>query len=309
VFECCDNYEWEIGFNPNPARQTLAACGYDPDCYISTAQIAPSPYTSQGLIQAKLGGLIKLIEACDDSQPPLGDFSGDVLAVYNNVIQNVITEINGYLSSIYPLPLVQTNTVAVIQVMAVSSDGLGTILNDGTGIKVLTVGNYLVAPVAVNSPAYLRHIDPLCNEYFWGNCWQSCQTGLGAVLTVTYAATPFSDENGSTVNAQAVTGLPAVTNGGTGYNIGDLLVLTGGQSFVPAKIREASLILICHSFYQRRLAPDEKNIFDTLAKMWREKLTSIGNGMDEQLDGTYKRFFSIGAVWGQKSVLFGANSL
>lgn len=310
MFDTFDNeLNTTIGFNPNPARQTLAAWGYDPDCYISTAKIAPSPYTSQALIQAKLGGLIKLIEACDDSQPPLGQLTDDALAVYQNVIQNVTTEINGYLSSIYPIPLVQTDTIAVIQVTAVSSDGLGTILTDGTGIKVLTVGNYFVAPATNNSLVYLRLLDPLCNEQYFGFDWKSCQKGLGAVLTVTYVATPFSDENGSMVNAQAVSGVPVVANGGTGYNMGDLLVLTGGQSFVPAKIREAALILICHSLYQRRLAPDEKNIFETLAKMWREKLTGIGEGMDEQLDGTYKRFFSIGAVWGQKSVLFGANSL
>ena len=293
-----------------PARQSLVGFGFDPDCYISTAQIAPSPYTSQPLIQAKLGGLIKLIEACDDSQPPIGDLEGDALTVYQSIIQNVTTEINGYLSSVYPIPLVQNNTIAVIQVAAVSSDGLGTILNDGTGIKVVSAGNYFAAPVAANSPAYLRHIDPLCNDYWFGeNYWQQCQQGSGAVLTVTYANSPFSDENGSTVNAQTISGIPVVTNGGTKYNVGDLLVLVGGQSFVPAKIREAALILICHSFYQRRLAPDEKNIFETLAKMWREKLTSIGDGGDEQLDGTYKRFYSAGQSWNTRSVLFGANSL
>lgn len=288
-----------------PARQTLVGFGFDPDCYISTARIAPSPYVSQSLIQAKLGGLIKLIEACDDSQPPIGDLKGDALAVYNSVIQNVTTEINGYLSSVYPIPLVQNNTVAILRVTAVGSNGAVT------GISVVQGGNYLLAPSVNQSPVYLRHIDLNCNVNYWGECWQQCQTGSGLTLTVAYGNTPFSDENGTTVQAQTIAGTPAIVSGGTLYNVNDLIVLVGGQSFVPAKIREASLILICHSFYQRRIAPDEKNIFETLAVMWRKKLASIGDdsGEGEQLDGTYKRFYSSGQSWNQRSVLFGANSL
>lgn len=305
MFDEFDNGIWN-GFGvTTPAVQFLVGFGFDPDCYISTAKIAPSPYTSQSLIQAKLGGLIRLIEACDDSSPPIGDLTGAALAVYNSVIQNVTTEINGYLSSVYPIPLVQNNTVAILQVTAVDSNGAVTAFN------IVQGGNYLVAPNVAQSPVYLRHIDPNCNSHYWGNNWPFCQTGSGLSLTVAYGNAPFSDENGLTVQAQTIAGTPAIVSGGTKYNIGDLLVLVGGQSFVPAKVREASLILICHSFYQRRLAPDEKNIFETLAKMWRDKLTSIGNdsGEGEQLDGTYKRFYSSGQSWNSRSVLYDANSL
>lgn len=307
MYDECDNWIFGgVGYG-YPARQRLVGFGYDPDNYISTAQIQPSPYTSQPLIQAKLGGLIKLIEACDDDQPPQGTIAnGDAQVVYNSVIQNVTTEINGYLSSVYPIPLVQNNTVAILQVSGITTDGLGTV----TSVTVIQGGNYLAAPAANQFPVYLRHIDPLCNVHWWGENWQQCQQGTGLNLTVAYAGTPFSDENGSTVQAQTITGTPTIVSGGTKYNCGDLIVLVGGQSFVPAKIREAALILICHSFYQRRIAPDEKNIFETLAKMWREKLTAIGigDGMEE-LDGTYKRFYSAGQSWNQQSVLFGANSL
>ncbi len=177
-----------------------------------------------------------------------------------------------------------------------------------TEIEVSEVGNYLTAPTVDNSPAYLLHLDSQANERFFGFDWQSCQRGSGLELDVTYADTPFADENGTTVQAKAVDGVPVIDDGGTDYRVGQLLVLTGGTSFVPAKIREATLILICHSLYQRRLAPDEKNIFGTLAKFWREELIKIGHG-EMELDGTYKRSFSIGAVWGTRSVLFGATSL
>ncbi len=66
--------------------------------------------------------------------------------------------------------------------------------------------------------------------------------------------------------------------------------------------------LVCHSLYKRRLAPEEKNPFSAQASTWRALLKDIGEG-EAQLDGTYRRFFSAGAVWGQRSVLFGANSL
>ncbi len=285
-----------------PAHQELVACGYDKTCYISTAKLASSPYTEQTLIQAKLGGLNKLIEACDDSQPPTNDFSDDVVAVYNSVIQNVVTEINGYLSSIYPIPLAQTGTVAIIKVTEVDSTGIVT------AIEVVYAGNYQAAPAETNAPAYLRYIDQQCNESYWGCNWQNVPRGTGLTLTVTYEDVDFSDENGTTVSAKSIDGTPVISSGGTGYRVHDLLVLTGGTSFVPAKIREAALILICHSFYQRRLAPDEKNLFDTLAKFWRNELVQIGHG-EMELDGTYKRSFSIGAMWGTKSVLFNATSL
>lgn len=282
---------------PIRTRQTFTGCGYDPLCYIATGKLASSPYVTQDLITAKLGGLIKLIEACDDQQPPSGDFNDQsVQSVYNMVIQAVVTEINGYLSSIYPIPLVQTNTIAVVQVTAVDSTGAVT------AISVTYAGNYLTAPATANTPTYLRYIDPLANVQWFGQEWNNCQLGIGLQLTVAYANAPYSDENGTTINCQTITGTPVILAAGTGYQVDDLLVLTGGTSVVPAKIRESAQDLICHTFYKRRLAPDEKNPFSTLAKMWRDMLIKIGDG-ELELDGTFKRSFSIGAMWGTRSVM------
>lgn len=295
------------GLDINPARDVLVAPGYDRNNYISTAQLTPTAYTSQNLIQAKIGGLIKLIEACDDSQPPQGDLNGDAGVVLGLVIQNVTTEINGYLSTIYPMPLAQTGTVAVIQITGISTDGLGTI----TAIKVLEAGNYATAPAQVNTPAYLRYIDPLLNAQCWGQNWFQFQQGTGAQFTVAYGQVSYSDESGQTLQAYEVTGTPTITAGGTKYCLNQILVLTGGSSFVPAKVREAALVLICHDLNQRRLAQDEKNLFANQAKMWRGEegiLMKIGHG-EQELDGTYKRSFSPGSMWGNRSVFFGANSL
>jgi hypothetical protein len=305
VFDTLYGYEFGLtGFDQNPGRQVFEGYGYDKTAYIATAKLTPTPYTAQALIQARLGGLIRLIEACDDSNPPLGQLQGDALAVLNNTIQNVTTEINGFLTSIYPIPLAQTGTVSVIQITGVSTDGLGTV----TSIQVLEVGNYLTPPPTTNNVSYLVHLDPLANEHFWGQQWQSCQLGTGLQLTVTYGLVPFADENGLTVNASAVTGTPVIAAGGSNYQLNQLVVLVGGSSFVPAKIRQAALDMICASLYMRRLAPEEKNIFGSSAKFYRDFLEEIGEG-DKQLDGTYKRFFSAGSSWNQKSVLFGANSL
>lgn len=310
MYDLCDIEFGPIGYDVNPGRQTFAGFGYDKENYISTAGLVSSPYTSTPLIQSRIGGVIKLIESVDDSVPPVGDLTGPALATLNNVIQNVTTEINGYLSSIYPIPLVQTGTVAIIQVTGVSTDGLGSV----TSINVLEAGNYLSAPATTNTPSYMRYLDPLANLNYWGQNWENCQTGTGLILTVTYATQPYADEGGSSLNAYKITGTPVIATAGTGYNVNDLLVLVGGSSFVPAKIREAALVLICHDLCQRRLAPDEFNTFKVQARKWRGErdtdgmLTEIGEG-NLQLDGTYKRFFSAGAVWGQKSVLFGANSL
>ena len=118
----------------------------------------------------------------------------------------------------------------------------------------------------------------------------------------------YSDESGQVLQAQTVNGTPAIVSGGTGYQVNDLLVLTGGSSFVPAKVRQACLDLICHTLYKRRLAPDEKNPFSNLAKYWRDLFIKIGEG-EAVLDGTYKRNFSAGMAWTQPSVVFGSNSL
>ena len=314
MFDEADIGLYAGGAGINPARQTFDGFGYDRTSYISTAQLVSSPYVTTSLIQARIGGKFKLIESVDDSQPPVGSLdpnnppNNPALATLNAIIQNVTTEINGYLSSIYPTPLAQTGTVAVIQVLTV--DANGGILT----VKVLEPGNYCTAPATTNTPAYLRHLDPAANEVFFGINWQNCQTGKGAVLTVAFAPVNYSDESGQTLQAQTVSGTPTIATAGTGYQPYELLVLTGGSSFVPAKVREAACVLICHDLMQRRLAPDELNTFKVQARKWRGErdtdgmLTEIGEG-NMQLDGTYKRFFSVGAVWGQKSVLFGANGL
>jgi hypothetical protein len=293
--------ELVVGWGGNPAYRKLIACGYDPECYISTAQIAPSPYVSLPLVQARIGGIIKLIEACDDSVPPVNNLTGPALAVYNSVVQNVTTEINGYLSSIYPIPLVQTGTVCILRITGISSDGNGTI----TSLEIVNGGNYLTPPAEDNSPVYLRHFDNSCQDWSWE--WQ-CQQGSGAVLEVAFTQQPYSDESGQVLQMNTVTVVPTITGGGTNYQCGQLLVLVGGTSVVPAKVREASLILICHSLYQRRIAPDEKNLFADLAKMWRKFFMDIGEG-EAQLDGTYKRFFTPATSWNTESVLNGADSL
>jgi len=303
--------EW--GFGITNGVQTLTGGGYDRNNYIATAALQSSPYTSQALIQAKVGGLNRLIEAVDDDQPPQQSLSGDALATFNAVIQNVTTEINGYLSSIYPIPLMQTGTVAIIQVATLTTDGT----NGAASFNIIEGGNYLIAPTATNgtpnAPAYLKYIDPLVSAFYFdqNGSLPTCR-GTGLTISCTFQNQPFADESGQQLNAQTMT--PGQTIGivaaGTNYNVGDLLVLTGGQSFVPAKIREAALNLICHSFYNRRLAPGEKNMFEELAHMWRGYLIKLGNGDDgAQLDGTYKRFFTVGTAWVQNSVYFNADSV
>ena len=299
----------ELGFGYNPARQTLADGGFDRHTYISTAQLGASPYVTNSLIQARIGGLLRLIESVDDMQPPEGSIGvgTQALATLNSVIQNVTTEINGYLSSIYPIPLAQTGTVAVLQVTGLSTDGLNAV----TGLAVPESGNYLTAPGASQNPVYLRYIDPLADERLWNTIYGTpnfCMGGTGLHVTVAYSTATVTDESGNAILVSQISGTPSIVAGGINYNLNDLLVLTGGTSVVPAKIREAALVLICHSLYQRRLSAEEKNPFSFLAKYWREFLRDIGEG-EKQLDGTYKRFFSAGAVWGQRSVLFGANSL
>ena len=285
-------------------RQTLIACGYDRNCYISTAALAPTSFITQTLIEARLGGLNKLITACDDNVPPVDAFNASVQAVYNAIIQNVTTEIIGYLSPIYPTPLMQTGTVAILQVASLTTDGT----NGVATLETLNPGNYQTSPNTAQSPVYLRHIDPECNAAYWGWNWENCQKGTGLELTVSYENVPFTDENGLQVNAATLNEI-TIDEPGENYNCGDILVLAGGQSFVPAQVREAALVLICHSLYQRRLAPDEKNLFADLAAMWRKKLRAIGQGDDDsQLDGMYKRFYSIGAVWGQNSLYHNASS-
>ena len=48
--------------------------------------------------------------------------------------------------------------------------------------------------------------------------------------------------------------------------------------YVPAKIKDACLIFAVEMLYQRRLAPEERNIFKSQADLWRELLSNIGSG-------------------------------
>ena len=295
----------------NPARKLFVGYGYDPEAYISTAQLAPSPYTTEQLIIGKLGGLNRLITACDDSQPPVGSLAptiggqpNPVYLTYQSVLQIATTEINGYLSSIYPCPLAQTGTVGIMRVTGISTDGNEAI----TAIEVVDVGNYCTAPSTPNSVAYMRHLDAEANEHFWGPDWQCEQRGSGASFSVAFTPVNYSDESGQLLQAQAIFGTPVIVSGGTKYHHGDLLVLTGGSSFVPAMVRQAMLDLVCHTLYKRSLAPDEKNPFEPLVRMWRKLFIEISEG-EKSLDGTYKRFFSAASSWNTASVLNGANSL
>ena len=48
--------------------------------------------------------------------------------------------------------------------------------------------------------------------------------------------------------------------------------------YIPSKIKDAALIFAVEMMYQRRLAPEEKNIFKPQADLWREVLRTIGTG-------------------------------
>ena len=298
----------------NPARKFIVGDGYDPHNYIRTANLAPSPYSSQDLVVAKLGGLNRLIAAMDDSKPPIGTLSPNnppnnpAYVAFNNLVQIVTTEINGYLSPVYPIPLMQTGTVCVLQVTALSTDGLNSV----TGLDVVVPGHYLTAPDASQTPAYMRYVDPLAEDVLWSNLFGYRNdlpfNGSGLELTVSYAQNPFSDESGQVLKAASVQTVPVIVNGGANYALGDLLVLTGGASVVPAKVRQAFLEIFFYECYKRRLAPDEENPGSKQAEYWRKFLMEIQEG-EKQLDGTYKRFYSASTSWNSESVLAGANSL
>ena len=90
----------------NPAYKFLVGDGYDPHNYISTAKLVAAPYTSLSLLEAEIGGVSRLVDACNDTGTAIANFNPNnppnnpALAVLNSIIQNVTTEINGYLSSV-----------------------------------------------------------------------------------------------------------------------------------------------------------------------------------------------------------------
>jgi hypothetical protein len=302
----------------NPAYKFHVGYGYDPEIYIATAQLAPSPYLTQELCAAKVGGLNRLIAALDDSKPPIGTLApiiggrpNPACVTFNDLVQIVTTEINGYLSTIYPIPLAQTGTVAVFEVIELTTDGSGGI----NTIQTVEAGNYATAPAVNQNPVYLRQIDPISKLRLWQNISNQggvtpflCESGTGAQFTVAYQALNYSDESGQVLQAQSVNGTPAIAAAGNNYQLGDLLVITGGSSFVPAKLRQAALEIFFYECYKRRLAPDEQNPGFIQSKHWRNLLVEIQEG-EKQLDGTYKRFFAPVSSWNVKSVLNGANSL
>ena len=301
----------------NPARKFHVGFGYDPEIYIATAQLASSPFLTQALCAAKLGGTNRLIAALDDNKPPIGTLAptigGQPNPVYvnlENLIQIVTTEINGYLSSVYPIPIAQTGTVAVFEVTSLTTDGLNGIAT----VQTVEPGNYLTAPAVNQNPVYLRQIDPIELRRLWqnidienGGAPYLNQSGSGAQFTLTFAAANYSDESGQTLQAQQVATV-AITAEGKNYQLGDLLVATGGSSFVPAKIRQAALEIIFYELYKRRLAPDEQNPGTAQAKFWRDFLVKVQEG-EMALDGTYKRFFAAASSWNVESVLNRSNSL
>lgn len=310
----CENNPWWYGGNYNPAYKFLTGCGYDRYCNISTAQLAPSPYTTQALLVAKIGGLNRLIEAVDDSQPPIGSLNptsppnNPAYICYNNVLQNVTTEINGYLSAIYPIPLAQTGTIAIFAVSSLSTDGNNSI----TAVDIIQGGSYLTAPNTNQFPVYLDYIDPRNECRIWANINGDTSDlpfiGSGANFTMTYATQNVSDESGQVITTSTVTAAPTIVSGGTNYQLGELIILTGGASIVPALIRQAMLDITFYELYKRRFAPDEKNPGTAMAMFWRKKLLDISNG-EEVLDGTFKRSFTAAMSWNTESVLNGANSL
>ena len=293
VFESESLGNFGLGIGLQPPYQRREACGYDPTCYISTANLAVVAYTNVAAVQARFGGLSDVIATTDDNN------TGNVdTTIFDQVVTNVTQEINGYLSSIYPIPLARTGTVAVLKVTAVDANGAIT------AISVVTTGAYQSAPSTTNSPAYMRYINPLAYHNCWGWNWDvSCQTGTGASLTVAFT-TP------SAVTPQTpivVNGTPTIAAAGTGYKVNELLVLTGGSSFVPDKVLNAACLMVCYELARRRLVPDEKNNFYPDTKLVKKELIEIGNG-EKVMDGTYRDFYSPVSAWVQQSVLLG-NSL
>jgi hypothetical protein len=296
MFDVFDNESFGnfgLGIGLQPPYQRTEACGFDATCYISTASLVVVPYTGQNAVLARFGSLADVIAATDDDNTGVVDTT-----IFDQTVTNVTQEINGYLSSIYPVPLAKTGTVAVLKVTAVDSDGAIT------AVEMLTNGGYQVAPSTTNSPAYLRYINPLAYQNCWGWNWNiSCQNGTGASLTVVFT-TPTAVTPQTPI---MVTGTPTIADGGTGYEVNSLLVLTGGSSFVPDKVLNAACLMVCYELARRRLVPDEKNNFYSETKRVKQELLEIGNG-EKVMDGTYRDFYSPVTAMVQQSVLLG-NSL
>jgi len=103
----------------------------------------------------------------------------------------------------------------------------------------------------------------------------------------------FTDDNGDGVADTGVLDLVI----GIASNAADAYVASIYQtpftSYVPSKIKDASLIFCCEMLYQRRLAPTEQNIFKSQADLWREVLRTIGTG-NVPLDANVARLVTPG---------------
>jgi phage gp36-like protein len=64
-------------------------------------------------------------------------------------------------------------------------------------------------------------------------------------------------------------------------------------TYVPSKIKDATLIFACEMLFQRRLAPKEQNTFKPQADLWREVLRTIGTGA-VPLDANVQRLVTPG---------------
>ena len=88
----------------------------------------------------------------------------------------------------------------------------------------------------------------------------------------------FTDDNGDGVADQGVLDLVI----SIASNAADVYVASIYQTpftgYIPSKIKDAALIFAVEMMYQRRLAPEEKNIFKPQADLWREVLRTIGTG-------------------------------
>lgn len=66
-------------------------------------------------------------------------------------------------------------------------------------------------------------------------------------------------------------------------------------TYVPAKIKDATLVFAAEMLYQRRLSPDEKNPFKARADFYRKLLEQIGAG-EIPLDVNVPRAFQPGVA-------------
>ena len=238
-------------------------------------QAVTQPYTTQAVVQSLIGGPQTLGEATDDTSA--GTFSAPVL---NQLISVCQLEVDSYLSPTYRPPYARRFTVGTFRVLTVDSNGaILTIENQMRGDQHNPdrhCGYYLVKPATVNS---------VIGGYQgrWGP-----PSASGAVLTVTFnASAPFSVQTAS------------VTAGGSHYQVGDIVGLVGGGSYLPAKVQMACTAFVCEALYKRRLAPGEENPFKADAESWRGTpthpglLIRIGQG-EIDLDVDWPRAFSPG---------------